>query len=239
MSNSNSSMIIVVIMIMAMVFSVAMSGGLGLYGYKQGWFETDPPAPPPSTTDGNGDDEEDTKDDSVGSVPTLDKSVYIYANNNCTKDEEGKKWHRMLIDSTGTYDPAPILWCKQNEMNGQWKISKVEKYYYYIRNQETKNYLAVINGNLAMTDSKSDDAKWSIYKQKENNVWGFRNKGGKFLNVKGNNCSHVPRNNDHGLRVYDQDKKERFTLPEEFTWKIGTASVTTSSVVVPTEWQSC
>jgi len=239
MSNSNSSMMIVVVMMMAMVFSVAISGGIGIYGYNQGWFDgTDPPAPPVSTT---APPVSTTDEGTKSSTPTLDQKVYIYANDSCSKDEEGKKWHRMLIDSNGTISPndkPPMLNCKSLDA-GHWKITKAEKYYYYVRNEKTKNYLAVVDGKLAMKDSKGDDAKWSFYKQDENNTWSIRNKSGKFLNVVGNNCNHVPYNNESGLRVYDQDKNKRYALPLEFTWKIATAQHTSQSSIVPTEWQNC
>jgi len=237
-----------------------MAAGIGIYLYNQrSDDETDPPtSTPPETTPGpteekeGGDDGDEKDDDEKGDdkesnrpTPSLDTSVWIYANEKCSKNTGKKIWYRMLIDSPGTYpnvtdgSNSPTLWCKSQDA-GHWKISKADnKYYYYIRNENTKKYLAVVNGKLDMTSSKGDDAKWTFYKQDEENTWSIRNKSGKFLNVKDNNCSHQPKNNDWGIRADEQDKSKRYTLPLQFTWKIATTKWTSESSIIPTEYKNC
>jgi hypothetical protein len=229
-------MIIVVIMIMAMVFSVAMSGGLGLYGYNQGWFETDPPAPPPSTTKEDDKKDDDTKDDNKG--PSTGVTVYLFSKE-CTA---GDNWHRFIAAERQDTS-RPWMHCKNDGGHAGWKLTKVDTWYYYIQNTKTKKYLTADGDTwIKISNKDGDKSKWAFKKQKDAaKEYAIRNKAtGKVLNIHGNNCSDWQRSDVSGESVLRMDSTDDETnAPPSARFKVGTAKHTTPSQIVSSAQANC
>jgi len=228
-------MMIVVVLMIGMVFSVAMSGGIGVYGYNQGWFDaTDPPAPAPSTTT---DDDDDKKED-TSSGPSVGKTVYIFSKE-CTS---GNNWHRFIA-ARRQDTKQPWMHCKNDGGHSGWKLTKVDKWYYYIQNTKTKKYLTADGDTwIKISDKDGDKSKWAFKKQKDaNNEYAIRNKStGKVINIHGNNCSDWQRSDVKGETVLRMDSTDDETnAPASARFKIGTAEFTTPSKIVPGTQANC
>ena len=121
--------------------------------------------------------------------PPVDKKIYIYFGKCASKDSTGA--YKLLSVSESNKNTADLN-CQKSKGNlSVWRLVKTDKWYYKIRNESTKKFLAVNNETIQMKSSAGQEGHWIVKPQKDDpKMFAIQNRKTRAcLNLGGENCT--------------------------------------------------
>ena len=162
MANANSgSMMMVVVVLLGAALSSSLAGGVGWYGYDQGWFTGGSMGASGDTTTAAPADDAKDATKSKKNVPA-GTTVYIY-NARCKGADGGKVY--KLLSLRGESKDDVRMFCRKEGNLTSWTLEESGQFYHRIKSKDTKKYLRDDNGALKMSDTKDARSDWLFVAQ--------------------------------------------------------------------------
>jgi hypothetical protein len=142
-----------------------------------------------STEESADTDSKSSGGDAAAKKPPVDKKIYISLTKCAEKDSTGAY---KLLSVNGAKNGVETRCDKASGNLSVWRLQPVDKYYYKIRNESQKKYIAADKEILKLKSSAGDSASHWIVKSQKDDSSSFciqNRKTRKYLHISGEKCT--------------------------------------------------